>query len=196
MYILSIKTLHDDVKQFYINHSTYHEGDSGLDLFVPNEIKIPAWSTVFVDHHIQCEMVKQMPYPQLRGGMNSMKVQYDTYNETFLLLPRSSISKTPLIMANSIGLIDCFSEDMMIKTIDGDKSIKNLNITDILYSENNGNIEKDVLEGIIDKGDLELLQFETDNGILEVTENTPIFTDTGWKLAKDISLEDNIYFLD
>lgn len=106
MYILYIKTLNEEIKEKYTDHSTYHDGDSGLDLFVPETITIPAWSTVFIDHQIQCEMVKRMPNPQLRGGISHMKIEYDSYNETYLLHPRSSISKTPLIMANSCGIID------------------------------------------------------------------------------------------
>lgn len=106
MFILSIKALNEDVLNQYSNHSTYHEGDSGLDLFVSEDITIPAWSTAFIDHKIQCEMVRQMPNPQMRGIMGSLKMEYDSFNETFLLFPRSSISKTPLIMANSIGLCD------------------------------------------------------------------------------------------
>ena len=104
--LLLIKALSDVTKEFYQNHSTYHEGDSGLDLFVPETIIIPASSTIFIDHQIQCEMLRQMPNPQVRGMLSSLKVEYDSYNETYLLHPRSSISKTPLIMANSCGVID------------------------------------------------------------------------------------------
>lgn len=195
MHILYIKALNEQIKEKYKNHSTYHSGDSGLDLFVPETITIPAGTTQFIDHQIQCEMVEQMPNPLINGTMSSLKIQYDLFNETYLLLPRSSISKTPLIMANSIGLIDCFSEDMLIKTVDGDKLVKNLNITDAVVSYCSDGLETDIIEGIINKGQLELFQFETDNGILEVTENTPICTDNGWKLAKDVTIGDNICFL-
>lgn len=107
MHTLHIKALNEEIKEKYKNHSTYHEGDSGLDLFVPETITIPAWSTKFIDHQIQCEMFVQMPNPIMNGTMSALKIQYELYNnETYLLLPRSSISKTPLIMANSQGVID------------------------------------------------------------------------------------------
>lgn len=108
MYILYIKALNEEIKQIYQIHSTYHEGDAGLDLFVPESITIPAWSTMFINHQIQCEMIRKMPNPSFRGTLSNIKIKikYEKYNETFLLHPRSSISKTPLIMANSTGVID------------------------------------------------------------------------------------------
>ena len=40
MNTLYLKPEDESVEQFYKNHSSYHEGDSGLDLFVPNDIEI------------------------------------------------------------------------------------------------------------------------------------------------------------
>lgn len=64
---------------------------SGMDLYVPEDIVIPAGQTVFIDHQIKA---------MYTTGPNSSHV-YGLW-----LLPRSSMSKTPLRMANSIGLID------------------------------------------------------------------------------------------
>jgi dUTP pyrophosphatase len=64
--------------------------DSGLDLFFPDDIVIPANSTVLVSLDIIVKVV-------------------DTYNVSFspfTIMPRSSIYKTPIRLANSIGLID------------------------------------------------------------------------------------------
>ena len=63
-------------------------GNSGMDLYVPEETIIPAGQTVFIDHQIKA---KRANLPPISG---------------ILLFPRSSISKTPLRLANSIGLID------------------------------------------------------------------------------------------
>ena len=61
--------------------------NTGMDLYVPEDTLIPAGQTVFIDHQI--------------------KAKRDCiYNSGVLLFPRSSISKTPLRLANSIGLID------------------------------------------------------------------------------------------
>ena len=36
----------------YMNHSTFHEGDSGIDLFIPDEIIIDGNSTIFINLQI------------------------------------------------------------------------------------------------------------------------------------------------
>ena len=59
--------------------------NSGFDLYVPEDTIIPAGQTVFIDHKIKA---------------------MTTSGHGYWLLPRSSISKTPLRMANSVGLID------------------------------------------------------------------------------------------
>jgi dUTP pyrophosphatase len=83
--LLKIKPFNATVKALYENHGHFHPGDAGLDLFVPNEVTVRARETVPIHLQVACEMEGQRPY---------------------FLIPRSSISKTPLRMANSIGLID------------------------------------------------------------------------------------------
>jgi len=78
------------VKQFYQDFTTHYEGDAGIDLINPYDLAIKeAHPCETLDHLIQCEMV-------------------NSYNQlvSYYLYPRSSISKTPLLMANSIGIID------------------------------------------------------------------------------------------
>lgn len=87
-----IKPIDDNVKGMYTNHSTYHEGDSGLDLFIVADETIPAGETRLVDLGINC---------QLKGMVNG-KEKYYSYN----MYSRSSISKTPLRLANGVGLCD------------------------------------------------------------------------------------------
>lgn len=77
-----------DIRELYNNHSTYHEGDSGLDLFFPEEVNISPRETKLINLHIKCEA--------LVGDRNV----------SYYLYPRSSISKTPLRMSNSVGIID------------------------------------------------------------------------------------------
>jgi dUTP pyrophosphatase len=92
-----IKPINDEVKQMYSNHSTYHEGDSGLDLFIIEDQIIPAGETKLVDLGISC---------QLKGYKFSSTYtkleKYFSYN----MYSRSSISKTPLRLANGVGLCD------------------------------------------------------------------------------------------
>ncbi len=80
---LLICPLNESAKSYYQDHSSCHEGDSGLDLFCLEKQIISAGTTERLKFGIACQA-----------------------NSSYYLLPRSSISKTPLRMANSIGLID------------------------------------------------------------------------------------------
>ena len=82
---LRIKAFNARAKELYENHSHFHSGDAGLDLFVVEDQTIPAKSTQPIPLQIACENLD---------------------NKAYYLFPRSSISKTPLRLANSIGLID------------------------------------------------------------------------------------------
>ena len=59
--------------------------NSGFDLYVPEDTIFPGKRVTFLDHQIKMTSVEP---------------------HGFWLMPRSSISKTPLRLANSMGLID------------------------------------------------------------------------------------------
>lgn len=82
---LKIKPLNDSVKSLYENHGHFHDGDAGIDLFITENQTIEPGETARIHLGIACETVDNKPY---------------------LLMPRSSISKTPLRQCNSVGLID------------------------------------------------------------------------------------------
>ena len=82
---LLIKPLNSLSKEFYLNHNHFHDGDAGLDLYVLEDQTFKPGETGKIKLGISCENVDGKGY---------------------FLFPRSSISKTPLRMANSIGLID------------------------------------------------------------------------------------------
>lgn len=94
-YHLNIKILSDDpmVVDYYMNYKL--NSDSGVDLIIPEDAMVTPFHTHTIDHKVQCTMEE---------------VFEDTLVEKrtvpYLLFPRSSISKTRLRMANSIGLID------------------------------------------------------------------------------------------
>jgi dUTP pyrophosphatase len=92
--ILHIKPLTDEVRDLYTDHETFNKGDSGLDLFTPEEIIIKCGETKFIKLGIKCEMHKY--------GLSGSTSRYDSY----YLYARSSISKTPLVLKNSVGIID------------------------------------------------------------------------------------------
>ncbi len=82
---LYLKPVHPLARAMYRNHGHFHAGDAGLDLFVLEDQTFAPGETQPIPLGIQCEPADGRAY---------------------LLIPRSSISKTPLRMANSIGLID------------------------------------------------------------------------------------------
>lgn len=85
--------LNDIVRHYArdIEHLRFHEGDSGFDLYVLDEsIVVEPGETAQIRFGICCEV---------RDDSTNRPVSY-------WLLPRSSIVKTPLQMANSVGLID------------------------------------------------------------------------------------------
>ena len=82
---LYIKTLNKEAESIYSNHHHFHEGDAGLDLYVLKDITFSPNETKLIKLGISCEPAD---------------------GKAYYLLPRSSISKTPLRMSNSIGLID------------------------------------------------------------------------------------------
>jgi dUTP pyrophosphatase len=95
-----IKPFNESVKQMYQNHSTYHEGDSGLDLFIIEDEVIPAGTTKIVDLGICCQLKREAAYSHVL--MKYLDTKYFSYN----MYARSSISKTPLRLANGVGLCD------------------------------------------------------------------------------------------
>ena len=105
---LLIKPTDDYVKTLYNNHEHYNEGDSGLDLFCPEEIVIEPGTTRKIDLQIQCEALSD-----LDGNKNV----------SYYLYPRSSIIKTPLRLANSVGIIDAGYRGNIIACVDNIKNI-------------------------------------------------------------------------
>ena len=97
---LRIKPFNDVVKEMYQTHGHFHEGDAGLDLFIIDEQRIEPGQTVRIKLGISCENLDKKPY---------------------LLMPRSSISKTPLRLCNAIGLIDAGYRGEIMAAVDNIK---------------------------------------------------------------------------
>ena len=77
---------------FYRNHGTFNNGDSGLDLFFTEDVVVQPRETKLIDLGVVCQMTDDS----------------SVVRKSYLLMPRSSIYKTPLRMSNSVGLIDAF----------------------------------------------------------------------------------------
>lgn len=88
VYTLEICASTTEAVEYYKNRVNY-ASDSGVDLYVPEDIQVLSGDTVFVSHQIKCRMLDE----------NGNHVGYYLY-------PRSSIAKTPVMLANSVGIID------------------------------------------------------------------------------------------
>ena len=102
---LKIKPFSQLIYNMYENHDHFFPGDAGLDLFIVENKIIRPLETAKIHLGIACENLENNPY---------------------LLMPRSSISKTPLRLCNSIGLIDAGYRGEIIAAVDNikDKSFE------------------------------------------------------------------------
>lgn len=88
-YKLKIKIIDNNLINYYENFKYHHNGDSGIDLY-NNEIEVEYLKVGTIDFNIQCEMIDLKT--------NNLCSYY--------LVPRSSLSNTNFMLANSIGIID------------------------------------------------------------------------------------------
>lgn len=97
---IKIRPFNDAIRAQYEHHGHHHPGDAGLDLFITDRITIKAGETVALHLGIACEPVD---------------------GKAYFLMPRSSVSKTPLRQANSVGLIDGGYRGEIIAVVDNIK---------------------------------------------------------------------------
>lgn len=103
--VLRVVCLHPEARQFYEGHSAAHKGDSGVDLFCVSSQTIKAGETARIHLGIKCAAFDA-----------------DGNNVSWMLFPRSSISKTPIRLANSIGLIDAGYRGEIMAAVDNIKT--------------------------------------------------------------------------
>ncbi len=89
-YTLEILCENEEIKKYYTKQTNF-EDDAGVDLFTPEKTYVGCNQPVatMVDYKIKCRMLDE----------NGNQVSYYLY-------PRSSIAKIPLMLANSVGIID------------------------------------------------------------------------------------------
>ena len=113
LYIKFSDNIYNSQKTYYYEYKTKHEGDSGIDLINTSTLKVNPFDVETINFEIQCEM---------RDEKEELVSYY--------LYPRSSISKTPLMMANNIGVIDAgYRGNIMAK-------VRNVSINDTIITEN------------------------------------------------------------
>ena len=156
---LQIKVIRDEINDEshinrYVNHSHYHMGDSGIDLYCPDTITIESGETKLIDLKIQCQMLKYLHI----DDNNGLPVSYYLYM-------RSSGARTPLRLANSVGIIDAGYRGNIIAAVD--------NIKDIDYT-----IEAGTRLFQICSGDLSPMKMEIVNCLPETTRGIGGFGST------------------
>jgi dUTP pyrophosphatase len=89
-YTLEVLCKNEEIANYYLKRSNFAD-DAGVDLYCPETLRIICNQPVatMVDYNIKCRMLTE----------NEEQVSYYLY-------PRSSIAKTPLMLANSVGIID------------------------------------------------------------------------------------------
>jgi dUTP pyrophosphatase len=112
-YTLKIFTPNPQLRELYEarKHDSICRGDSGVDLFCATTQTIPEDSlSNKIDLNIICELLLDGK-PAKHG---------------YLLLPRSSIIKTPLRLANSMGVIDAGYRGHIIACVDNHTADQNV----------------------------------------------------------------------
>lgn len=77
------------LKNYYENLEKAHKDDAGIDLIAPEDMDIYPFQMAVLNLQVKCCLLSENENPI-----------------SYWLVPRSSISKTGMMMANSIGLID------------------------------------------------------------------------------------------
>lgn len=99
---LLIKPRDSEVAENYKDWNEHHKGDAGLDLFFPDTVTVPGKTIgMKIGLGIQCE-----PLGNIRPFKMGEPAGLREYPVAYELFPRSSIGKTSIRLANSIGLID------------------------------------------------------------------------------------------
>lgn len=84
--------------------------NSGFDLFIPENTEFDRdFATKFVDLKVKTEMIycdKNMQVTIETESGEEVTVSGASYTAGYYMYPRSSISKTPLMLANHVGIID------------------------------------------------------------------------------------------
>jgi dUTP pyrophosphatase len=101
------------LKEYYLEGLRKHKiktshPDSGVDLFCPRDLTIPPNQTCYIDLGIQCAAYTD----KLFGEM------YRQIPAAYYVYPRSSMSKTPLRLANSVGIIDSGYRGNILAAVD------------------------------------------------------------------------------
>lgn len=84
--------------------------NAGFDLFVPNNAISTQGNTYWIDHKIKAAMTECVLCPRQQGLATTVSapttMEWKKIGRGYCMYPRSSLSKTPLMLANHVGIID------------------------------------------------------------------------------------------
>jgi hypothetical protein len=169
------------------------KADKNIILIVPNISLVEQMYSDFVEYgwdsidDYVCKLHNNIKKPDL-----SKKFLITTY--------QSVVNKKPQMFDKYDALVidECLSGDTKITTPNGLVEIKNISVGDIVYSVDNDNniIEDVVVETFknMKKSSLENMVRVTleDGTFVNITGNHKVLTDSGWKRADELSVNDDI----
>lgn len=100
LYKSAVKKHNDEIK-----NNPYP--NSGFDIFIPEEQTTNENNKYWIDHKIKATMTELVLFPKMdlaTGSLNGH--EWKRVGCGFSIYPRSSLSKTPLMLANHVGIID------------------------------------------------------------------------------------------
>jgi len=110
---LNMCVLVEEMKDVYRSYKPKYDSDSGFDLCCPEDVVIFPGEVGTLDFKVQCS-------PNFKHG--------------YYLYARSSISKTPLLMVNSVGIIDSsYRGNIMAKVLNYSDQVYKVNKLDKLF---------------------------------------------------------------
>ena len=101
----------DCVKELYSSYATiynakkYEEKDAGFDLFVSKNQTLEAKKTLKIGSGVRCAFFDS-------------SLKEEGMFRAYYLYPRSSLSKTPMRLANSVGIIDATYRGEILSAVD------------------------------------------------------------------------------
>lgn len=90
----------DNLTSYYSTYKKKYDTDSGIDLIVPERIICPTHETTSIHLGVCCEQ------------------ESTSTPSGFYMYPRSSLSNTPLRLANSVGIIDYSYRGELVAKVD------------------------------------------------------------------------------
>ena len=115
----------------------------------------------------------------------------DQYEVKQRLLNKEEITS---FLEVSLRAAHCIAEGQTVHTNNGNVNIENVLIGSKVasFNKDENQIEFEEIENIFESVRDDMIEIETDTGEILVTSDHHIFTKSGWKMAKDLTEEDEI----